>query len=56
MSEPRLTVNNNNIVDDDDVPCLSAETFKALQEFYAEKEVVEKSMDENWVISLTTRK
>lgn len=35
--------------DDDDVPCLSAETFKALQEFYVEKEAIEKSIDENWV-------
>jgi hypothetical protein len=35
---------------DYDVPALSAETFKALQEFYAEQEAVEsKEIDENWV-------
>ena len=35
--------------EDDDVPFLSADTFKALQEFYTEKEAVEKSIHENWV-------
>lgn len=45
------TKNNdgNNNDDDDDVPYLSADTFKALQEFYSEKEAIEKSIDENWV-------
>jgi hypothetical protein len=35
---------------DDDVPSLSAETFKALQEFYSECEMAEKNqINENWV-------
>lgn len=52
MTEAELqktTQMTNQNDDDDDVPFLSADTFKALQEFYTEKEAVEKSMDENWV-------
>ncbi len=41
---------------DDDVPSLSAETFKALQEFYAECEVAEEKMiKENWVFNLSKK-
>ena len=35
--------------DDNDVPQLSIEAFKALQEFYAETEAQSKQIDENWV-------
>jgi len=46
--------NNNNRSegedDDDDITRLSEHTLKALQEFYAEAEAQEKSLDENWVI------
>lgn len=35
--------------DDDDVPQLSIEAFKALQDFYAETEAQSKQIDENWV-------
>jgi hypothetical protein len=35
--------------EDDDVPKLSAETLKALQEFLIERESQEKAIDENWV-------
>lgn len=36
--------------EDDDIPTLSVETLKALQEFYAENQVEEKKeIDENWV-------
>lgn len=45
MSEVRIQANS----EDDDIPCLSAETFKALQEFYAEREAIGKDIDENWV-------
>ena len=34
---------------EDDVPTLSAETLKALQEFLVERESQEKLIDENWV-------
>ncbi len=34
---------------DEDIPMLSAETLKALQEFLAERESQEKNIDENWV-------
>ena len=43
------TLINSN--DDDDIPQLSAEALKALQEFYAETEAQEKKLDENWVHS-----
>ena len=44
-----VLINNN---DDDDIPQLSAEALKALQEFYAEAEIQEKKLDENWVYYL----
>ena len=34
---------------DDDIPTLSAETLKALQEFLTERQEQEKMIDENWV-------
>lgn len=34
---------------DDDVPQLSADTLKALQEFYAENENSAEDIDEDWV-------
>ena len=34
---------------DDDIPTLSAETLKALQEFLTERQEQEKIIDENWV-------
>ena len=38
--------------DDDDVPQLSADTLRALQEFYAEKESKEETeIDEDWQLS-----
>ena len=35
--------------DDDDVPKLSADTLRALQEFYAETENKAEEIDEDWV-------
>jgi hypothetical protein len=54
MSETEVETNKlghlkNEQDEDDDIPCLSAETFKALQEFYCEREAIEKNIDENWV-------
>lgn len=51
MTEREIVANSRPLNDDndDDVPYLSADTFKALQEFYAEKEAIEKGIDENWV-------
>ncbi len=34
---------------DDDIPQLSAETLKALKEFYAESESASNQIDEDWV-------
>jgi hypothetical protein len=52
--------NNNNRSEgeddnDDDIPRLSEHTLKALQEFYAEAEAQEKSLNENWVIFFYVR-
>ena len=41
--------NNVEDEDDDDVPQLSADTLKALQEFYAETEDNCAKIDEDWV-------
>jgi hypothetical protein len=41
--------NDHDDDDNDDIPRLSEHTLKALQEFYAEAEAQEKSLDENWV-------
>ncbi len=35
--------------DDDEVPQLSAETLKALQEFYAESQASLENLKEDWV-------
>lgn len=56
--EKSIEINNNleNLTkntcddDDDDVPQLSAETLKALQEFYAENKNKDNEIDEDWVI------
>lgn len=37
--------------DDDDVPTLSAEALKALQEFYAESQQNQGKIDEDWQLS-----
>jgi hypothetical protein len=41
-----VNINNEN---DDDIPQLSAEALKALQEFYAESQYHQDNLDENWV-------
>ena len=39
----------NEVDSDDDVPQLSADTLKALQEFYAENQDAPEKIDEDWV-------
>lgn len=47
MSDGQVIISRQD--DDDDVPQLSAEALRALQEFYAESEAQAKQIDENWV-------
>ncbi len=47
MSMQEVLIKNSQV--DEDIPTLSAETLKALQEFLAERESQEKIIDENWV-------
>lgn len=50
VEETKIKVSNSLVDDDDDIPRLSADTLKALQEFYAESELQNsKNIDENWV-------
>ncbi|CAF0948200.1 unnamed protein product [Brachionus calyciflorus] len=51
MISNKIRVDNNLSEDDDDVPQLSIETLKTLQEFYAETEAQEKKINENWKLS-----
>ena len=49
MGLQEVEVKSSNI--NEDMPTLSSETLKALQEFLAEREAQEKIIDENWVMN-----